>query len=134
MRVLCETLTDSVFPAPLGCPGRQLDVHPKSSHIPFTGNDNCLTNALFPHSGIRILGDSKQVRLKVSSPSSTVSLDDLRAILGDTLKRVHGDQNNATISVDTMLCIAVPNGMKDYAQILKTVRVIYMEEAHLRAH
>jgi hypothetical protein len=74
------------------------------------------------------------VGLKFSSPSSTISLDNLRAILGDTLKGVHGDQNDATISIDTMLCIAVPNGVKDWTRVLKTARVIYMEEAHLRAH
>ena len=123
------------FPCATRIPwGSTLTSHSKSPHIPFTRNDNCLTSALFPHSGVRILRNSKQVGLKVSSPSSTISLDDLRAILGNTLKGVHGDQNDAAISVDTMLCIAVPNGMKDYTRTLKTARVIYMEEAHLRAH
>lgn len=51
---------------------------------------------------------------KFSSPSSTVCLDNLGAILCNTLKRVHSDQDDATVGVDTMLCIAVPNGMKDY--------------------
>ena len=55
--------------------------------------------------------------LEISSPSSTIRLNDLRAILGNTLKRVHRNQNDATIGVDTMLCIAVPNGMEDWAEI-----------------
>lgn len=54
--------------------------------------------------------------LEFSSLSSTVRLDDLRAILGNTLKRVHRNQNDATVGVDTMLCIAVPNGVQDWVE------------------
>jgi hypothetical protein len=57
------------------------------------------------------------VWLEFSSLSSTVRLDDLGAILGNALKRVHRNQNDATIGIDTMLCIAVPNGVKDWAEI-----------------
>jgi hypothetical protein len=59
--------------------------------------------------------------LEFSSLSSTVRLDDLRAILGNPLKRVHRDQNDAAIGVDTMLRIAVPNGVKDWAEIEEKV-------------
>jgi hypothetical protein len=59
------------------------------------------------------------VWLEVSSPSSTVRLDDLGTILGNALKRVHRDQNDATIGIDTMLGIAVPNSVKDWAGIRK---------------
>jgi hypothetical protein len=55
--------------------------------------------------------------LEFSPLSSTVRLDDLRAILGNTLKRVHRDQNDATVGVDTMLCIAVTNGVENWAEI-----------------
>jgi hypothetical protein len=55
--------------------------------------------------------------LEFASLSSTVRLDDLRAILGNTLKRVHRNQNDATVGIDTMLCIAVPNGVKNWAEI-----------------
>ena len=54
---------------------------------------------------------------EISSPSSTVRLYDLGAIHGNALKRVHRNQNDATIGVDTMLCIAVPNGVEDWADI-----------------
>ena len=101
------------FPCTTRIPWGQLDFHSQSCHVPFSGNDNGLTSSFFPHSSIRILRDSEQVGLQFSSLSTAVGLDNLRAILGDTLERVHSDQNDATVGVDTMLCIAVPNGMKD---------------------
>jgi hypothetical protein len=55
--------------------------------------------------------------LEFSSLSPTVRLDDLWAILGNTLKRVHRNQNDATVGVDAMLCIAVTNGVKNWAEI-----------------
>ena len=54
--------------------------------------------------------------LEFSSPSSTVRLDDLGVIHGNALKWVHRNQNDATIGIDTMLCIAVPNGVKDWGE------------------
>ena len=71
--------------------------------------------------------------LEFSSLSSTVCLNDLRAILGNTLKRVHRDQNDATVGVDTMLCIAVPYGVKNWEEIEESV--YYPDgKAHLKAH
>jgi hypothetical protein len=52
------------------------------------------------------------VGFKFSSLSSTVCLDDFGAILGKTLKGVHGNQNNATVCIDTMLSISVANGVE----------------------
>ena len=57
--------------------------------------------------------------LEFSSLSSTVCLYNFWAILCNTLKRVHRDQNDATVGVDTMLCIAVANGVKNCAEIEK---------------
>ncbi len=116
MRKSYRTLTDSVFPAPLDYSGQQ-DFYSRCCLVPFSRNDNCLTNSLFPHSSIRILGNSKQVRLEIPSPSSAVRLNDLRTILGNALKRVHRNQNDATIGVDTMLRIAVPDGVENWAEI-----------------
>jgi hypothetical protein len=86
-------------------------------NIPLSRDDDRLTNTFFPHSSIRILCNSKQVGLKFSSPSPTVRLDDLGAILSNALKWVHGNQNNATICVDTMLSIAIPNSVKDWTNV-----------------
>jgi len=116
VRTPYETLTDSVFPAPLKYPV-QLDLRSKSCHVPFPRNDDGLTSPLFPHGSIRVLCDSEKVGFEFSSLPSAVSLNDLGAILGDALKRVHGNQDNATISIDAMLGIAVPNGMKHWTNV-----------------
>ena len=58
--------------------------------------------------------------LQLASPPTTVRLNNFRAIERNTLKRVDRDQNYATVGVDTMLGIAVANGMQNCAILLRT--------------
>ena len=86
--------------------------------LPLTGYDNSLTHAIAIHGGIGILCDGEKMGLEFTSPPSTVGLDDLWAIEGDPLERIHGDEDNAGIGVDTMLSITIPDGVKDWRERL----------------
>jgi hypothetical protein len=52
------------------------------------------------------------MRLQVSSPTATVCLNNFGTIKGDTLERIDGDENNATIGIDTVLSITISDGME----------------------
>ena len=61
------------------------------------------------------------MRLQLSSSPPTICLDNLRAIECNTLERVDRDQNYTTIGVDTMLRIAVADGMQNYVALLRAI-------------
>ena len=80
-------------------------------HAPLARHDDRLTGAVFAHGGVRVLGNSEQMRLDLFSPRATVRLNDFRAINVDALERVHGDEDDARVGIDTMLCISVADSM-----------------------
>ena len=53
--------------------------------------------------------------LKFASPSAAVGLNDLWTIESDALERIHGNENDAGIGIDTMLSIAIANCMQDWS-------------------
>lgn len=46
----------------------------------------------------------------------TVCLDDLGSIKSDALEWVNSDQYNAAVGIDTVLGVAIANGMKNFEE------------------
>ena len=82
-----------------------------SVYIPLSRYNNRLARSVPTHSGICVFSDSEQMGLQFPSPSTTVCLNDFRAIEGDALEGIHGNKDNSTVGINTMLSISVPNGM-----------------------
>jgi hypothetical protein len=80
---------------------------------PLSGHNDCLTHCLISHCCIRILGDGKQVRFKFSSTSTMVRLNNLRAVEGNTLERIYGNENDSTVCVDAVLSITISDRVKN---------------------
>ena len=83
-----------------------------SGHAPLARHDDRLTSAVFAHSRVRVFSNGEQVRLDLFSPRATVRLDDFRAVDVDALERVHGDEDDARVRIDTMLCISIADSMQ----------------------
>lgn len=81
--------------------------------VPLSRHDDSLTHPIPPHRGVSILSDGKQVGLKFTPSPATVGLDDLRTIKRYALERVDSDEDYSAVGVDTVLGVAISNGMEN---------------------
>lgn len=51
------------------------------------------------------------------SPSTAISLNDLGPIESNALKGVHGNEDDTTVGVYTMLRVSIPNSVKHWIQV-----------------
>lgn len=70
-----------------------------------------MAHAISPHGGVSILGDGKQMWFELPPSPAAVGLDDFWTIERDALERVDSDEDYSTVCVDTVLGIAVADGM-----------------------
>lgn len=84
----------------------------KENNIPLAGDNDSLTNPCLSHGSIGILCNGKEMRFQLSPFPATIRLNYLGAVECDTLERVNGYENNTTVGVYAVLCIAVSNRME----------------------
>lgn len=104
-------LTDSVLPAPLHHNQWVSRPNEERLRVPLSRHDDGLAHAISSHCGVSILGDGKQMWFELSPSPAAVGLDDFGTIERDALERVDSDEDYSTVGIDTVLGIAVSDGM-----------------------
>lgn len=85
--------------------------------LPLTGNNHGLVGLLSYHTSIRILGNSKQMRLQLSTSLTGILLNDVRLIQRHTCERIGSDQDNTGIGIDVTLKVTCTNCVQDYKNV-----------------
>lgn len=83
----------------------------RAVYAPLSRYNDGLPSPVPTHRSIRILRYRKQVRLELASLPPTIRLDDFWPIKSDTLERVHRNEHDPAICIDTVLRIAIPDRM-----------------------
>ena len=62
------------------------------------------------------------MRFEFASPPTAIGLDDFGTIESNSLEGVHGDENDAGVSIDTVLGIAIPDSVKNWGKTMRLRR------------